>query len=140
DAGAREVRLCRSSWEVGEQGRAIGGGIDGAKGRGQGKCGPANHVPGTEPGKRVTCAGTHTTSGKAKEEGTVHRSPPPHQYRSLTASVLRLSELSEQGLRPRIQIRQDPGTVKSVFLWVWICVSCCGCSDKGCLCLKRRLG
>jgi hypothetical protein len=35
------------------------------KGRGQGECKPANHVPGTEPGKRVTSVGTHTTSSKA---------------------------------------------------------------------------
>ena len=80
DARTREVRLCHSSGEVGEQGRAIGCGIDGAKGRGQGKCGPANHVPGIEPGKRVTGAGTHTESRKAKEEGTVHLAPPSHQY------------------------------------------------------------
>src|SRR5262245_35377319 len=88
DARTREVRLCRSSWEVGEQGRAIGCGIDGAKGRDQGKCGPANHAPGSEPGKRVTCAGTHTTSSKAKEEGTVHLASPPHQRRSPSARVL----------------------------------------------------
>jgi RNA-directed DNA polymerase len=72
DARARGVRPCHSSGEVSEQARAIGRGTDGAKGRGQGECGPANHVPGTEPGKRVTSAGTHTTSSKAKEEGTVH--------------------------------------------------------------------
>jgi hypothetical protein len=50
--GMSEVRLCRSSGEVGEQDRAIGCATDGAKDRGQGECGPANHVPGTEPGKR----------------------------------------------------------------------------------------
>src|SRR5437764_7747918 len=31
-----------------------------AKGGDQGKCGPAKHVPGAEPDKRVTGAGTHT--------------------------------------------------------------------------------
>ena len=35
-------------------------GVDGAKGGDQGKCGPAKHVPGAEPDKRVTGAGTHT--------------------------------------------------------------------------------
>jgi hypothetical protein len=28
----------------------------------KGKCEPAKHVPDTEPGKRVTSAGTHTAS------------------------------------------------------------------------------
>ena len=79
-------RLLRpDSWEVGEQGRAIGCGTNGAKGRGQGKCGPANHTPGTEPGKRVTSAGTLTTSNKAYEEGTVHLAAPPRQRRSPSA-------------------------------------------------------
>jgi RNA-directed DNA polymerase len=32
------------------------------------------------PGKRVTGAGRHTTSSKAKEEGTVHLAPPPRQH------------------------------------------------------------
>ena len=66
--------------KLGEQGRATGRGAGGAKGGGQGECGPAKHVPGTEPGKRVTSAGTHTASRKAKEEGTVHRAPPPRQH------------------------------------------------------------
>src|SRR5205823_10529753 len=35
-------------------------GAGGAKGGDQGKCGPAKHVPGAEPDKRVTGAGTHT--------------------------------------------------------------------------------
>jgi hypothetical protein len=33
-----------------------------------------------QPGKRVTGVGTHTTSSKAKEEGTVHLAPPPRQH------------------------------------------------------------
>src|ERR1700722_16096173 len=58
-------RLLRpDSGEVGEQCRAIGCGTDGAKGRGQGECGPANHVPGTEPGKRVKSVGKDATSSK----------------------------------------------------------------------------
>ena len=45
--------------------------------RGQRECGPANHMLGTEPRKRVPSARTHTTSSKAQEEGTVHLAPPP---------------------------------------------------------------
>src|SRR5215207_3269252 len=37
-------------------------GAGGAKGGDQGECGPAKHVPGAEPGKRVTGAGAHTAS------------------------------------------------------------------------------
>ena len=57
-------------------------GAGGAKGGDQGKCGPAQHVPGAEPGKRVTGAGTHTESRKGKEEGEVHRALPSHQHRA----------------------------------------------------------
>src|SRR5438046_8281757 len=69
DARTREVGPCHSSCEAGEQSEEIhcGGvcregrsGAGGAKGGDQGKCGPAKHVPGAEPDKRVTGAGTHT--------------------------------------------------------------------------------
>src|SRR5216684_970510 len=79
DARAWEVGRGHSSWEADEQGGAIRCGAGGAKGRGQGECEPAKHGPGTEPGSRVTGAGTHTASRKAKEEGEVHRAPSPHQ-------------------------------------------------------------
>src|ERR1700749_2658870 len=79
DARTLEVRLCHSSGEVGEQGRAIGCGNGRARGRGAGGGVPANHVPGTELGKRVPSARTHTTSSKAQEEGTVPLAPPPRQ-------------------------------------------------------------
>ena len=46
-----------------------GCGAGGAKGGGRGECGPAKHAPDTGPGKRVTGAGPHTASRKAKEEG-----------------------------------------------------------------------
>src|SRR5262249_23317846 len=66
DGGQREsnrARLLRpDSWEAGEQSGAIRRGVGGAKGGGQGECGPAKHVPDAEPGKRVTGAGTHTAS------------------------------------------------------------------------------
>src|SRR5213078_4386707 len=69
DARTREVGPRHSSCEAGEQSEEIhcGGvcregrsGAGGAKGGDQGKCGPAKHVPGAEPDKRVTGAGTHT--------------------------------------------------------------------------------
>jgi hypothetical protein len=63
-----EVRLRHSSCEADEQSRATGGGAGGAKGGGQGECGPAKHAPGSGPGKRVTGAGAHTASSKATEE------------------------------------------------------------------------
>ena len=40
----------------------------------------AKHGPGTVPGNRVTGAGAHTASCKAKEEGEVHRALPSRQY------------------------------------------------------------
>src|SRR5205823_12828450 len=68
-ARTRGVGPRHSSCEAGEQSEEIhcGGvcregrsGAGGAKGGDQGKCGPAKHVPGAEPDKRVTGAGTHT--------------------------------------------------------------------------------
>src|SRR5262245_8382314 len=89
DVRTREVRLCHSSCEAGEQGRATGCGVGGAKGRDQGEGGTAKHAPGTGPGKRVPGAGAHTASSKAKEEGEVHRALPPSQSQSARAGVLR---------------------------------------------------
>src|SRR6516164_7514765 len=79
DVRSREVRLCHSSDETDEQSRATGRGAGGAKGGGQGECGPAKHAPGAGPGKCVTGAGAHTVSRKATEEGTVHLALPPSQ-------------------------------------------------------------
>src|ERR1700704_4703609 len=89
DARTWGVRLRHSSWEADEQGGAIRCGAGGAKGGGRGECEPAKHGPGTEPGNRVTGAGAYTASCKAKEEGEVHRAPPPHQHRSARRGVLR---------------------------------------------------
>src|SRR5882724_6301663 len=89
DARAREVRPRRSSCEADEQGGAIRCGAGGAKGGGRGECGSAQHGPGTEPGNRVTGAGTRTASSKAREEGEVHNAPPPHQHGSPRTSVSR---------------------------------------------------
>ena len=59
-------RLLRpDSDEAGEQNGAIRCGAGGAKGGDQGECGPAKHVPDSEPHKRVTGAGTHTASTAA---------------------------------------------------------------------------
>src|SRR6266581_4967468 len=69
DARAREVELRHSSCEADEQGGAIRCGVGGAKGEGRGKCEPAQHGPSTETGNRVTGAGAHTASSKAKKEG-----------------------------------------------------------------------
>src|SRR6202051_432364 len=88
DERTRGVRLRHSSWEADEQGGAIRCGAGGAKGGGQGKCGPAKHAPGAEPGERVPGAGTHTANCKAKEEGEVHRALRPRQYRSPRGGIL----------------------------------------------------
>jgi hypothetical protein len=55
----------------------------------KGEYGSAKHVPGTGPGKRVTGAGPHTASGKAQEEGEVHRALPPYHRPAAPGGVLR---------------------------------------------------
>ena len=74
DARTREVGPRHSSDEAGEQNSALRygairerarcSGVGGAKGGDQGECGLAKHAPDTEPGERVTGAGTHTAGGK----------------------------------------------------------------------------
>jgi hypothetical protein len=78
--GREKSDSAHSSWEADEQSGPDRGGAGGAKGGGQGECAPAKHAPDTGTGARVTSAGAHTTSGKAKEEGEVHCAPPPHQH------------------------------------------------------------
>ena len=58
DARAGEVGQARSTAEVLEQGRAIGGGEDGGKAPGRGETGSVTHAPGTGPDRRDTAAGT----------------------------------------------------------------------------------
>src|SRR5271170_5835373 len=89
DARTWGVRLRHSSCEADEQSGAIRCGAGGAKGGGRGECEPAKHGPDTEPGNRVTGAGAHTASSKAKKEGEVHRAPPPHRHRGTWDGVLR---------------------------------------------------
>src|SRR5216684_8378864 len=58
--------------EAGEQSGAIRRGAGGGKRWDQEECGTAKHGPDTEPGSRVTSAGSHTQScdGNKKEKGT----------------------------------------------------------------------
>src|SRR5215831_4397216 len=58
--------------------------------------------------ERVTGVGPHTTSCKAKEEGTVHLAPPPRQHRSAPALVLRIKEgCGTRGRRPGVAGLRD---------------------------------
>src|SRR5271165_4181362 len=82
---------CRwhSPGEAGEQCGPSRGGVGGAKGRDQGKCGPAKHAPGSGPGRCVPGAGPHTASREAQQEGTVHRASPSRQPRNAASGVQR---------------------------------------------------
>src|ERR1700730_9635799 len=80
ETGGLMVGPRHSSCEANEQSRATDCGVGGAKGGGRGECESAKHGPGTGPGNRVTGAGAHTASRKAKEEGEVHRALPSRQY------------------------------------------------------------
>src|SRR5215471_2282186 len=60
DERTGEITLRHSRWEADERSWATGRGAGGAKGGGQGKCGPAKHGPGAVLAKRVTGAGAHT--------------------------------------------------------------------------------
>jgi len=89
DERTRGVRLRHSSCEADEQCGAIRCGAGGAKGGGQGKCGPAKHAPGTEPGKRVTGAGAH--NGKQQGKGRRRSSPHSSTISASTTSKRRSS-------------------------------------------------
>src|SRR6202030_2743878 len=98
DARTWEVGPRHSSVEAGEQGGANRCGVGGAKGGDQGECEPAQHGPGSEPGNRVTGAGAHTASSKAKEEGEVHRTPPPYQHRPPRRAFFELKKDAAPGV------------------------------------------
>ncbi len=66
--------------------------------------GPAKHAPGAGPGKRVTGAGTRTTSRKATEEGEVYRAPAPNRPGDAENGVLR-----DQARRCARRRRHDMG-------------------------------
>ena len=81
DERAGEVRPRRSSREPDEQGGAIRRGAGGAKGGAEGNAGQQSAFRAQYRATRVTGAGAHTASRKAREEGEVHRAPPPYQPR-----------------------------------------------------------
>src|ERR1051326_3090331 len=60
DVRMQEVGRGHSSGEADERRGVIQAGAGGAKGRGQGKCVPAKHTPGSEPDSCGTGAGAHT--------------------------------------------------------------------------------
>jgi hypothetical protein len=60
DVRMQEVGRGHSSCEADERRGVIQAGAGGAKGRGQGKCVPAKHTPGSEPDSCGTGAGAHT--------------------------------------------------------------------------------
>src|SRR5262249_52556576 len=81
DARFGEVRLCHSSCEAAEQSWATGCGGGGAKGRGQGKRGPAKHAPDPEPDTRDPGAEPRTASC-GHMPGPISVSPSNTQGRS----------------------------------------------------------
>jgi len=82
DARTREVGCRHSSREANEQSGAIRGGVGGAKGGGQGECGPAKHGPDAEPGNRGTGTGPHTASLPSDTQGG-SRMPESGSYGSV---------------------------------------------------------
>src|ERR1700747_152513 len=91
-----EVSTRHSSEEADEQSRATGCGAGGAKGGGRGECRPAKHVPGTEPGKRVTGAGTHTARHPATDGARVFH-PSSVDWRQGPQGKSRVPELGPLG-------------------------------------------
>src|SRR4030095_8143480 len=71
DARAAEVGPWRSSAEAREQARATGGGVGGAKARGQGEHGRVTHAPDSGPGWRVPATRPCTARSKAEADGAV---------------------------------------------------------------------
>src|SRR5208283_3658593 len=112
DERPREVRSQNSSDEADEQSRATGGGVGGAKAGNQGERGSAKHAPVADPGSRDPGAGPRTARRKAKEEGTVHRAPPPRQRRRTPDRVLRAKAQSRPrgGWRDMARLRGRPRT------------------------------
>src|SRR3984893_11419544 len=92
------VRLTDSTEEVGEQGGARRGGADGGKRWDREECGTAKHGPDTEPGSRVTSAGSHTRGRYQEQEGTPHGAPASCRHR-LPAVGLRQFEEARSARR-----------------------------------------
>src|SRR6516165_10667753 len=114
------VRLTDSTAEVGEQGGGRRGGADGGKRWDQKECGTAKHGPDTEPGSRVTSAGSHTRGRYQEQEGTPHGAPAPCRHRLPALGLLQLEEARSARRRrgdmgpirgePRGQPRRSPRT------------------------------
>jgi hypothetical protein len=81
DARTREVRLCHSSMEVGEQERAIGCGTDGAKGRGPKKMWASKPRAGHRTGK--ACHKRWNAYGRSASPQTGPDSNPPRRKGSV---------------------------------------------------------
>ena len=92
-----EVRLGRSSCEVGEQGDVCPCGADGAKGRARGESGKPKRAPDAVPGERVTGGRPDTAIRGTGTTGASDGASPPCHGRSVAAGVLR----AEEGCRGR---------------------------------------
>ena len=111
DVRPGEVGLAHSTGEVAEQRRPDGRGGDGGKGRGQGQCGPGQHVPDAELGKRIPRTGPLTGIGKTGQAHPVHRTPSPCQRRAAPLVVLPV-ETASGGRHRRCHlgpVRNGPG-------------------------------
>ncbi len=100
DERAREVGQGRSTCEVAEQGRAIGGGGDGGKGPGQGKLARAQRGPDAEPDSRDQRARAGTSSSHQGQETALHRAPASRLRRRALAAGVSLAE-ARRGRRHR---------------------------------------
>ena len=92
-----EVRLGRSSCEVGEQGDVCPCGAGGAKGRARGESGKPKRAPDAVPGERVTGGRPDTAIRATGTTGASDGASPPCHGRSVAAGVLR----AEEGCRGR---------------------------------------
>ena len=93
--------------KAGEQGGFCRCGACGAKGRGQGECGSAQHGPDAEPGSRVTGAGPHTRSRHQKQTGQADGASASHQHRCPAREFFRSEEVRGAGCR-----RDEVGRVR----------------------------
>jgi hypothetical protein len=132
DERSRGVRSCLSHNEPYEQSWVTSGGARGAKGRNQGKCGSAQHMPGAGPGQGVPGAGPHTASRKAPDEGDVHSALLRKSRRD--RRIAKLKEIKNK-LRRRMHWPSRAGTMAEAGAHGLLCVS--RCADQ--LSVARRL-
>jgi hypothetical protein len=74
DARAREVGLCQVAVKPANKAERSAGGVGGAKGGDQGKCGPAAHAPDSEPGGR-SCRRTSHPPHRSVRAAFPHTAP-----------------------------------------------------------------